>query len=144
MLVGLARVVVFCTVGRNASEGAKQNKNTTNNSWPTPSTVASGTVVLDLFSTKEVTNLVLCVGVSDFLDNVVGTTYLRESCGLEDLLFLVSKPPAAVSCTYSSLCVGPGWYTSSQDKRTAPKSLISDLPISRKIWFLKQQILVRS
>ena len=56
------------------------------------------------------------------------------------LALSVSKPPAAVSCTYSSLCVGPGWYTSSQDKRTAPKSLISDLPISRKIWFLKQQI----
>ena len=35
----------------------------------------------------------LCVGVSDFLDNVVGTPYLRESCGLEDLLFLSPSPP---------------------------------------------------
>ena len=107
MLVELARVVVFCTVGRNASDGAGKNKEQP--SWATPSTIrnkASGTVVLDLFSGLY-TNLVPCVGVSDFLDNVVGTTYLRESCGLEDLLF-VSKPPAAVSCTYSSLCVGPG------------------------------------
>ena len=85
MLVGLARVVVFCTVGRNASDGAE--KKTRNNSWATPSTVAWATP-----STSTSTNLV-CVGVSDFLHNVVGTTYLRESCGLEDLLFLSPSLP---------------------------------------------------
>ena len=75
------------------------------------------------------------MGVSDFPDNVVGTTFYEKSCGSEGLLFLVSKPPAA-SCTYSSLCVVRGWYTSSQDKRTAAKLLISDLPKLYQIWIL--------
>ena len=139
MLVGLARVVVFCTVGRNASDGAGKNKEQQLGDSLDSCFWHSRTGPF----TSTSTNLV-CVGVSDFLDNVVGTTYLRESCGLEDLLFLVSKPPAAVSFTYSSLCVVHGWYTSLQDKRTAPKSLISDLPILYQICFLKQQILVRS
>ena len=90
MLVGLARVVVFCTVGRNASAGAGKNKEQQLGDSLDSCFWHSHTGPFRCTSTS--TNLV-CVGVSDFLDNVVSTTYLRESCGLEDLLFLSPSLP---------------------------------------------------